>query len=60
MSVKASLATDTGRSSDVRAEAAARAKKGLPRWHMPSLSTPGSSGVMGVMACWKGSVPTYR
>lgn len=50
MSVYASLICETGRSSDVLAEMAP-AKSGcdFPR---SNISTPGSSGVMGVMACW--------
>jgi hypothetical protein len=52
MSVYATLTCETGRSSDDRAVRAEEKKDCVfARWN---ISTPGSSGVMGVMACYKG------
>jgi hypothetical protein len=53
MSVYATLIPETGRSSEdliVRCEEKNESLD-LPLWN---ISTPGSSGVMGVMACFKG------
>lgn len=51
ISVYATLMCDRGRSNDDRAVRAEEKKDCV--FLLSNISTPGSSGVMGVMACWK-------